>query len=81
MSQTYTEAFAIGSGSSLGCMAIHNSTGSLITATVVPFRNSGNGSQSPVGATCAIAVAAGDILPLKVREIRTTRAPGLIGFN
>lgn len=82
MSQTYTEAFTIGTaGTSSGCMALHNPTGSPVTAVVVPWRFSGNGSPTPVGATCAVAVAAGGILPLKVREVKSTSAGGLIGFN
>ena len=80
MSQTYTEAFTISTaGSSAGCMALHNPTGSSVTAVVVPWRFNGNGGAG--GATCAVAVPAGGILPLKVREIKSTSAGGLIGFN
>jgi len=79
MSQTYTEAFSIPTGgSSAGCMALHNSTSSPITAVVVPWRFNGNGGFG--GATCAVAIPAGGILPLKVREIKSAGA-GLIGFN
>ena len=75
MSQTYTEAFTIGTtGTSGGCMALHNPTATTVTAVVVPWRNT-------TGVTAAIAVPAGGILPLKVREVKSTSTGGLVGFN
>lgn len=80
MSQTYTEAFSIpAAGSSYGCMALHNATGSTIIASVVPWRYNGNGGVG--GPTAGVAVPAGGIVPLKVREIKSTSAAGLFGLN
>ena len=75
MSQTYTDAIVIGTaGTSAGCMALHNSTTSPITAVVVPWRN------NLTGLTLTVAIPAGGILPLKVREVKSTTA-GLVGLN
>jgi hypothetical protein len=75
MSQTYTYAFSIPtSGTSSGCMALHNSTGSPITAVVVPWVNLS-------GATAPVAIPAGGILPLKVREVKSGAGAGLVGLN
>lgn len=74
MSQTYTEAFTIGtSGSSAGCMALLNATTTTATAVVVPWRNSS-------GVTCSVSLAPGEILPLKVREVKSSTQV-LTGLN
>ena len=77
MSQTYTEAYALTAGVTLGCMALHNPTASTITAVVVPWRNSTNGGAG--GVTAAVAVPPGGILPLKTRQV--VSGTGLIGLN
>ena len=75
MSQTYSDAFTIGtSGTSGGCMALHNSTSATLTAVVVPWRNT-------PGTTAPVALPAGGILPLKVRTVVSVSANGLVGFN
>ncbi len=80
MSQTYTEAFTISTaGTSAGCMALHNPTGSTVLATVVPWRNRNNGGSG--GVTAAVAIGPGEILPLKVREVKSGATNTLIGFN
>lgn len=66
MSQTYTEAFTIPTaGTSAGCMALLNATGTTATAVVVPFRNTS-------GTTCGVSLAPGVVLPIKVREVKSS---------
>jgi hypothetical protein len=66
MSQTYTEGFTISTaGTSAGCMALLNATGTTATAVVVPWRNA-------PGVTCSVSLAPGDVLPLKVREVKSS---------
>lgn len=66
MSQTYTEGFTIPTtGTSAGCMALLNATTTAATAVVVPWRNA-------PGVTCGISLAAGEVLPLKVREVKSS---------
>ena len=74
MSQTYTEAFTIGTaGTSSGCMALMNATSTPATAVVVPFRNT-------TGVTCGVSLAPGVILPIKVREVKSSTQV-LTGLN
>lgn len=75
MSQTYTLAFAIPTGAtSAGCMALHNSTGSAISAVVVPF-------HAPAGTTAAVSIGAAATLPLRTRAIISASGAGLFGLN
>jgi hypothetical protein len=75
MSQTYTISYAIPTGGmSGGCMALHNSTASNITAIIVPFHN-------PAGATASVLVVPGDVLPIRSREIKSASSTGLFGLN
>lgn len=75
MSQTYTLAFAIPtSGISGGCMALHNSTASAISAVVVPF-------HAPTGTTAAVSIGGAATLSLRTREIKSASGAGLVGFS
>lgn len=66
MSQTYTQGFTIPiTGSSSGCMALLNATTTDATAVVIPWRNA-------TGVTCAISLAPGEVLPLKIREVKSS---------
>lgn len=67
MSQTYTEAFTIPTGGlSAGCMALLNATSAAGTAVIVPWRN------AATGATCAVSLAPGVILPIKTKEVKSS---------
>ena len=66
MSQTYTQGFTIPiTGSSAGCMALLNATTTSATAVVIPWRNA-------TGVTCSISLAPGEVLPLKIREVKSS---------
>lgn len=69
MSIMFTEAFRIGTaGTSSAGFALHNPNTTTQTAVVVPFRN------TVAGATVDVALQAGQILPLKFREVRSASA-------
>lgn len=74
MSQTYTEGFTITTaGTSAGCSALLNATTTAATAIIVPWRNVS-------GATCSVSLAAGQILPIKTREVKSS-TQNLTGLN
>jgi len=69
MSMIFTDAFRIGTaGTSGDGFGLHNPNSTGVTVVIVPFRRTD-------GTTCDIYLQAGQLFPIKFREVKSSTLP------